>query len=420
MIRTEFIRLVAQEILEVFYAPHKGFRKIVQNPKFLGPLLVLIVFVAVQMASAYVVSSRSFLEQTLPTSEQGDTWTESAVLWHASRGVTISDNHADYINSSNFYYNTTSIEFKADNLSSFQLFLDNFGGSVDCSADGFKNLSIRVKIVSPDVKPENATLYLLSLSPANFFAYDLTGAFSNSTMNVWNNITVPVDTADWRSSGSASWGNITGLRMDFAWPSVSSIDLRVDGLFFRGIFKGLLDINGSSVLITAALNSVTPFLLEWLLLTGLIYLLIKGLKGNVVWKPLMVAVGIALVTLVVQSIILLGVYAATLPNLNYPLEFLAYIPGEGGAAGQTIQTAIAQVLLAGSIVQVAVYVWIIALGAFIVRFVTGVAPPSPVGSTTPEGEGAPGFQQFGWLKCLLVSGVSFVLTITILGFLGIA
>ena len=420
MIRTELSRLVAQELLEVFYAPHRAFKKIVQNPKFLGPLLILVIFVVVQVGSAYVVASRSYLEQTMPTGDQGDTWTENAALWQASSGVTVMDNHVDYINSNVLYYNTTSIEFTADNASNVQMFLNDLGGSVNCGADGFKNLSLRVKIVSPDTIPRNVTLYLYSLSPAINFAYDLTGAFSNSSANVWNNITVPVGSGDWRSSGSAAtWDNITGLKMDFAWTSSSKIDLRVDGLFFRGIYKGALDVYGSSVLISSALNSVTPFLFQWLLLTALIYLLIKGLKGNVVWKPVMVAVGFALVTLVVQSLIMLAAYT-TLSNVNYPLEILANVPGESTVAYQTVQDTIGQVLLVGSTVQVAVWVWIFALGTFTTRAVTSVVPASPLGSTQAEGEGVTGFPQFGWLKCMLVSIASLAITITILGFLGIS
>jgi hypothetical protein len=411
--------LVVQELLEVFYAPHRAFKKIVQNPKFLGPLLILVIFVVVQVGSAYVVASKSYLEQTMPTGDQGDTWTENAALWQASSGVTVMNNHVDYINSSVLYYNTTSIEFTADSASNVQMFLNDLGGSVNCGADGFKNLSLRVKIVSPDTIPRNVTLYLYSLSPAINFAYDLTGAFSNSSANVWNNITVPVGSGNWRSSGSAAtWDNITGLKMDFAWASSSKIDLRVDGLFFRGIYKGSLDVYGSSVLISSALNSVTPFLFQWLLLTALIYLLIKGLKGNVVWKPVMVAVGFALVALVVQSLIMLAAYT-TLSNVNYPLEILANVPGESTVAYEAVQTIIGQVLLVGSTVQVAVWVWIFALGTFTTRAVTSVAPASPLGSTQAEGEGMMSIQQFGWLKCMLVSAASLALTVTILGFLGI-
>ena len=384
--------MVANDILKVLYAPQKAFKEIVQNPRYLGPFVLLIIFVVAQVGSSYVVASRSYIEQTMPAGDQGDVWTQNADLWQANSGVTVSNNTADYVNST--YYGSTSIEFAASNASNVWMELNNLDGSVDCGVDGFKNVSLRVKIVTPDVKPENVSLYLYSLSASNFY-YDLTNAFSNSTVNVWNNITLPVGSGDWlSSSAAATWENITGLKMDFTWSSNSSIDLRIDGLFFRGVFKDPLEIYGVSYFATSALNAVTPFLFQWLLLTGLMYVIIKGLKGNVTWKPLMVAVGFALVTMVVQALILIVTYT-TLPNIYYPLEVLAGVPGEFDVAYQVILNAIATVTLIGGIVQIAVYVWTIALGAIITRAITA----------------------FGWLKSLLVSGASFLLTLLILGFI---
>jgi hypothetical protein len=206
--------------------------------------------------------------------------------------------------------------------------------------------------------------------------------------------------------------------MDFAWSASSNVDVLIDGLFFRGIYASTLEISGSTAFLSTALNAITPILFQWLLLTGLIYLLIKGLKGNVLWKLVMVAVGFALVTLVVQSLIMLGAYT-TLSNIHYPLEILASIPGESAVALQAVQDSIAQVLLIGSAVQVAIWVWIFGLGTFITREVTSVAPASPAGSTPAEGEVQMAPQQFSWLKCMLVSAASLALTVTILGFLGI-
>ncbi len=423
--------MTVREIAEVFYAPHQAFKRIVQNPKFLAAIIVLIIYVAVQVGSSYVVSSKSYLEQTQPTGAQGDVWTENASLWQASPGVTVTANHADYINSSVQYLNNTSIEFTTSNASSIQIFLSDFGQSVNCGSDGFKNLSIRVKIVSPTSIPNNVTLYLFSLSPANYFAYDLTPDFSNTTVaqgQFWNNITVPLNTNSWTSSNpAATWTNITGLRMDYAWSSSSSIDLRVDGLFFRGIYEGLLDINTTSVLTNAALSAATPFLFQWLLLTGLMYLLIKGLRGNVVWKPVMAAVGVALVTLVVQAIIITIVYAELLPSIYYPFEIVAAIPGEADAATLALQNGLSQIFQISSYVQIVIWIWLFVLGTFIVRAITGmVYTPrvdilKPETSAQPETEPSPtSLPQFGWAKSALVSAASLALTIIILGFLGIA
>ena len=104
----------------------------------------------------------------------------------------------------------------------------------------------------------------------------------------------------------------------------------------------------------------------------------------------MVAVGFALATLIVQSVILLVVYETSLPNISYPLEILANIPGEADVAYAAVQNGIGQVLLIGSALQIVIYAWIVALGTFIVREVTSVPPQTPLGTpaSTPEGEPA--------------------------------
>jgi hypothetical protein len=412
-------------MLKVLYAPHKVFKDIIQKPGYLGPFILLLIFVLAQVGGAYVVASRSYLEttapQTVPLSGQGDLWTEDATLWKANEGVTVSNNTADYINSA---YSTTSIEFTASNTSNVWMELSNLDGSVNCSVGGFQNVSFRVKLLTPDVKPENVSLYLYSLSGSNFY-YDLTSEFSTSAVNIWNNITLTttgVGSEGWVSNAaSATWENITGLKLDFTWSNSSNVDLRIDGLFFKGDYEGLLDIYGISYLANAALNAFAPFLFEWLLLTGFMYLMIKGLKGNVVWKPLMVAVGFALITIVIQALILVVVYTS-LPKLYYPLEVLAGAPGEFEVAYQVILDEIALVTLVGGIIQVAVYVWTVALGTFITRAITGdekIAEQLGMGKVASDSAISGDVTGFSWMKCLLVSGVSLFLTIIILGFLSL-
>jgi len=410
--------LIVEDILRVLYAPHKVFKDVIQKPGYLGPFILLLIFAVAQVGSSYVVASRSYIEQTMPIGDEGDIWTENAALWQAGLGVTIRNNTVDFINST-LYYGSTSIEFAASNASNVWMELNNLDTSVNCGADGFKNISLRVKLVTPDAKPENVSIYLHSLSGSAFY-YDLTQTFSSSDVNVWNNITLTVGSGDWLSSSAdATWKNITGLKMEFTWSSKSSIILRIDGLFFRGDFQDPLERYGSSYLISSALDAIAPFLFEWLLMTGLMYLLIKGLKGNVVWRPLMVAVGFALVTLVVQALILAVVYTS-LPSLFYPLEVLAGVTGEFEVAYQVILDKIAFVTLVGGIIQSVVYVWIVALGTFITRAITGdekIAEQVRMGKVASDTIISRDVTEFGWMKCLLVSGLSLFLTIIILGLL---
>jgi hypothetical protein len=415
--------LSASDILKVLYAPHKVFKKIVQNPGYIGPLLLLIIFVIAQVGGSYVVTTRSYLEttnpQTTPLIAQGDLWTENAAYWHANEGVTVSNNTDDYINGT---YATTSIEFKASDTSEVWMEI-NFNGSVACGAGSFENVSFRVNRLTPGAAPANVSLYLYSLSGANYY-YDLTSLFANSATNEWNNLTLPVGAGaeGWMSNGDATWENITGLKLDFAWSNNVNADLLVDRLFFGGHYEALLDLYGLSYLASAALNAFAPFLFEWLLLTGLMYVMIKGLKGNVIWRPLMVAVGYALVVIVIQSLILIGVYTA-LPNVYYPLPVLAGAQNEFTVAYQVILDTIAPITYATAVVQAIIYVWTAILGTFIVRAVTSdqkITQQANMGAAATETTVNNEVEGLSWMKCLLVSGVSLFVTIILLGlFLGI-
>jgi hypothetical protein len=295
----------------------------------------------------------------------------------------------------------------------------NFDGSVYCGDGGFQNVSFRVKQVAPNTPPENVSLYLYSLGDSNFY-YDLTSLFSDSPVNVWNNITITTGAgAQGWVNNAATWENVTGLKLDFVWSDAADVELRVDQLFFKGDYELLFDLSGVSYLANSALNAFAPFLFEWLLLTGLMYVMIKGLKGNVIWRPLMVAVGFALIVIVVQAIILVGVYAA-MPSVYYPLAVLAGAPGEFGVAYQVILDTLSSITLVSAAVQAGVYIWTVALGTFVVRAVTSdtkIAEQLGMGTTTSNALVGNDVTGFGWMKCLLVSGLSLFVTIILLGLL---
>jgi hypothetical protein len=329
----------------------------------------------------------------MPIGDRGDEWTANALDWTATPGVVVSNNTVDFINSTTLYYDTTSIEFAASDLSLISLESPTFANSVNCGPEGFKNVSLRVKLISPDTTPESASLTLFSLADSSF-TYDITNELAD-TANIWTNLTLTVGSGDWEQNGNeAVWENITGLKLEFSWSINSSINILVDGLFFRGIFKGPIELFGASYFASTTINAITPFIFEWFLLTGFMYLLIKGLKSEILWKPLLIAVGFSLITLVVQAIILIVVYTF-LPDLSYPLEILGGVPGEFEVANQLILDKISFVSNVGGIIQIAVYAWIVALGTFIAKTLTTL----------------------GWMKSFLVSGASLLLTVFLLGIL---
>ncbi len=357
------------QMLEVLYAPQKAFKEITQNPKYAGPFLVLILFVAANLAFAYVVVSKTYVEQTLPTGEKMDEWTENATLWTSYPGVSITENFVDFINGT--AYGNRSIEFSVVDSKKILMQLDSIGPANCSGPDGYKEIYFRAKMINPEEKPANASIYMLSSSTEDYFYYDLTGDSSNITRNVWGNITIRLGNEKWtNSTANADWGRITGLKLEFEWPEGTNTTLLVDGLFFRGVFKTPMQIAAASILINFSLTGLMQFVVQWVLFAGLIYVLARAFGAKVVWRPLMVVVGFVLITMCVQMALNAAAYS-TLPSVHYRLEFLGGVQGEYEKARNAVLEETAFVSDFSSYLRIAVYIWTIALGAIATRLLTG-------------------------------------------------
>jgi hypothetical protein len=388
--------LFVTDIVKVLYAPKKAFKQIVENPKYWGAIVIFILFIAAQTSFYYSLYGKTYYEETSPISTQLSNWTQNTTLWQASSGVAITNNYADFMN--NTYYGNRSLQFEASNSNNISLALGSFD-SVRCGLDSFQNLSMRIKIADPIAAPTQVTLTLYSLVDSKYFQYDMTSSFSNSSVDSWNNITIPVglETSNWQSSGNPTWANITSLKLDFTFSSSSNINLRVDGLFFRGVYKTPMQSDGNSFIIYVLQQALFQFIFEWLLFTGLMYVIIKGLKGNVTWKPLFIAVGFALIVSVIQAII--GIVSTTaLPNLYYPTEFLTGLSGEAQIISNSIVATTATYTTITAIISLVAYAWLAALGALIVR------------ALIPE---------FTWAKSMLASAAAIIVTVILMSVLGV-
>ncbi len=360
--------MILADILQVLYAPSKAFKKIAENPKYIGAAIVLLIFVVAQMGAFYSYFSTQRYETAFPAGSDLGQYTQSAPLWTTSpAGVSVTSDNVDFVNGS--YYGNSSLQF-AVSSSNISLTL-NANGTVDGSSTGFTEFSMRVKQVDPQVAPSSVTLYLYSQNSSdNYFSRDITSSFSNAPINVWNNLTFALNSSDWSTNGAADLGNITGLNLAFTYPSSSNITLRLDGMFFRGIYQSVVEASGANFYIFFVQNNVMQFIIQWLLVTVIIFALIKGLKGTVTFKPLMVAVGCALILIVVQALIALAA-STILPSVAVPIEAQASIAGEMETASitafQSALTTFSYIYLA---VQVAILVWMVGLGAIIVRSLT--------------------------------------------------
>jgi hypothetical protein len=375
-------------ILEVIYAPQKAIKKIAEKPSYVGPAIIVVILIIANLGFTYVAFSKTYLETSAPNGQLQDEWTQNSTLWTSD--ALISDSN-DSITGA--YYGNSSIRFST-NGTQVWMQLTNIR-PVNCSSEGgFNELSFRLKQLSPQDKPQNASIYLFSENAGDYFYYDFTQNYSNSTLNTWYNVTLPLVTGWLSSSPNAAWSNITGVKLDFSWTTSSNMTILVDGLFFHGIYQPWLEQAGIAYLFSYASTAVMQFVITWVVFSGLLFLVGRTLGGKVVWKLILIAVGFILITLVVQALINAAAYS-TLPPMNYTFELLGGVSNEGTAAYNVILEQTATVRLITNIVQIGIWAWTIALGTLILRFTAELA----------------------WVKSILASVAAYVITIFVSSFL---
>jgi hypothetical protein len=379
--------LFAYGIFKVIYSPKKAFKEITQNPRYIGPLLIMILFIAANTGFGYILASKSYYEQTLPSgaAPKYDEWTESKIWWNSSAIISESNDSL-----SKGYYGNKSIEFNMTNAKQIYMLID-FNQSIKCSGeDGYKNMSFRIKMIYPNTTTlKSASMYLFS-SQTDYFEYNLTGYSFPSNTTLWNNLTIPIgSTSGWtNSSNNANWSSITSLKYDFLWSENANLTVRLDGLFFRGIFKPAIEVGGiSSVLLNYSLIALMQFVITWVLLGGLMFIISKGLGAKTLWKPMLIVAGFALIVLLVEMVINV-ILGANLPNLYYPLEFLGGVSGEGQSALNKLVESTALASQISSFVNIAAIFWIVALCALAIRQLT----------------------EFSWSKSFLVAVVAYFIS----------
>jgi hypothetical protein len=385
-------------ILEVIYAPHKAFKKMAEHPTIIAPILIIILYLVANAGYAYMNASKVYVEQMVPNGANQDEWTQNATLWTSNAQVSES---SDVINGSSYlnaqYYGNASIAFSATGSAQVWMDLENIG-TVNCSnPNGYDKLSFRVKWTSPTSKPVNVTIQLFSANPSNNFFKSLIDDFANSAYGSWNNETISLASEGWNSSStSASWGSITGLRVQFTWAESSNITVLADGLFFHGPFLSGIDVYGTGYLLNVAFAGVMQFVITWVILAGLIYFMSKSFGGKIVWKIVLVVIGTTLITTVLLAVVN-AIATSTVSSVSYPFELTTGFRGEAAADAAynkiVDQTALVDVI--GRYAWIAIQIWTAVLCSVVVRVLAG----------------------FSWTKSFLVGAAAYVIDLIIGSFL---
>ena len=58
--------MIVNDIAEVLYAPVKAFKRIIENPKYLGALIILLLFIGVSLGYEYAQFAKTYTENTSP------------------------------------------------------------------------------------------------------------------------------------------------------------------------------------------------------------------------------------------------------------------------------------------------------------------------------------------------------------------
>jgi hypothetical protein len=458
-LRRELTKLIIDDILKVIYAPQKAFKTIIANPKYLGALIVLLLFIAVQVGYEYSQFSKTYTEQTTPAIDQLSTFTNATLtgsdnittVWRSSSNVALTNNFDDYFNYSIYvagfglptdnpaaYYSlfgNSSLGMSANNTNTLTAALDIESAlnslndslvaqkltplsslTVDCSPSHFQNLSITLKQVQPQAVPQSAAVTLYSLSDTDYYVYDLTSQLSNtSNIGQWTNLTLTLgpNATGWTPSGNPTWGNITALKLDFAYPSSSTISIQIGALFFHGEYLTPIQYNSTGILLQFLQLFSLQFIFAWFIMTGIIFLICKyGLKAPVTWKPLFIGLGMAMFVMVIRGLVNLGA-TFTMPTVYYPFdlslgvrfdpyaalyfpqEALKTLPAASTAIFNNINAATATFRTMVSGMFIVSYVWLGALGVIV------------IGELKPE---------FSMIKRIVLSAVSLAIVVLILIF----
>ena len=306
--------MFAYGIFKIIYSPFKAFKETIQNPKYIGPILIMVLFVLASIGSEYARASKLYVQQTLTNTldpYNPDPWTENCTMWNSNAEITC--NNDDYL------LGHKSIQFGITNNDAIWMELKNIG-QINClSTDGYKNLSFCIKWINPTADPpQNASLYLFSMGTTDYFYYDLAELIDQTKNDEWNNFTIPLglDAEQWvNRNAQTAWDNVTGLKLDLVWAQSigSNLTILVDKVYFQsGNFEPLINSMGSSIAFSA-FNAVTTFCIYWMLCGMAVFIVGKMFKIKAEFKVFLIIVGYALIAMVVMQVLFTILYLLISP-----------------------------------------------------------------------------------------------------------
>lgn len=307
----------AKSVLRVIYSPMKAFKEIAKKPSIKGPILILLLTLPFVIVIQYSSTSKFFLETPMP---ENDLWTEES---HTSQSFSWNSSNEILYDSDDQISGNYSIFTTLFNESQIWLKLAEVG-SINCSINEYNRLTFGIKVTNQ--KPSTTLLQLLS-GDGDEGGFELDISPLIETIDEWTNITVDLATDEWVKTNSiASWANINGLGYRLIWANSYNLTVKIDGLFF-GKYESSAASYGVDLQFISILRSSIDFLVEWLILSGIVLLILRSFSSWVgTFKDLMYYIG----HVYSASIVYLGAIALMslfLPSLYIPanITFQEYV-----------------------------------------------------------------------------------------------
>ena len=287
------------DVVKVIYSPVKAFREILANPKYLGPIIIIIISLFLTMGTQYVSSSKYYIETITPSNRVAWTnMTDPSSMWTSNGTVNkISQNSSILVGNYSVIASIPnsrgiSLKTKTDSI-----------GTINCSEEsGFRTFYYKLWYNSTLAqKVSNAILRFVSFNnESNYFQFDLlsnAGYLNNSGTWINANVTLPhapvTSVSGWTIGGSPDWSNITGIEFRLGFPQNGNLSIQLNDLNFGGKYQPLIDVEGfanwlSSNLVISVLN----ILVRWLIFAALLWLTIKVFHAEgSAFRTLMIIVG---------------------------------------------------------------------------------------------------------------------------------
>ncbi len=278
------------DIVKVIYSPVKAFREILANPKYLGPIIIIIISLFLTVGTQYVGSSKHYIETIAPSNRIAWTnMTEPSLNWTSNGGV-----NKTLVNSDILVGNYSVVA--SIHNSSVWLKIANIG-TINCYGDsGFK--TFYYKLLYNRTLPKNvanATLRLYSFkNDSDYFQFDLlSNARYLNNSGTWIDANVTLVSGWTVGGGSPDWSNITGIEFRLGFPQNDTLSIQLNDLNFGGKYETLINVEGFANWLSSTLvGSVLDILVRWLIFAVLLWLTIKVFHAEgSPFRTLMIVVG---------------------------------------------------------------------------------------------------------------------------------